>query len=233
MELLGYFFGFRFYVYLKKRKGDPISSENRISILIAAVFGALIGSRLLGGLENPPALMHSDNLFIYFYKNKTVLGGLLGGLWAVEIIKKFIGEKQSSGDLFVYPLILAMIIGRMGCFSMGIYEETYGLPTTLPWGMRLGDNYSRHPVALYEMIYLLVLWICLRAYEKNRSMENGMLFKIFMITYLVFRCLLDFIKPHYTWPIGLSSIQIACLIGLIYYLYILYFRKHIFLQIKN
>ena len=41
----------------------------------------------------------------------------------VELIKKLPVKTKASGDLFVYPLMLALIIGRIGCFSMGIYEE--------------------------------------------------------------------------------------------------------------
>ncbi len=54
--------------------------------------------------------------------------------------------------------------------------------------------------------------------RKKIALENGALFKLFMIAYLFFRFLLDFIKPHYTFSFGLSTIQIACLAGLIYYL---------------
>ncbi|MEO0340958.1 MAG: diacylglyceryl transferase, partial [Bacteroidota bacterium] len=32
---------------------------------------------------------------------------------------------------------------------------------------------------------------------------------------------LDFLKPHYDWPIGLSTIQITSVLGLIYYSFIL------------
>ena len=38
-----------------------------------------------------------------------------------------------------------------------------------------------------------------------------------MIAYLVFRFLLDFIKPHYPYFSGLGAIQLCCLIGLLYY----------------
>jgi len=38
-----------------------------------------------------------------------------------------------------------------------------------------------------------------------------------MIAYCMFRFLLDFIKPHYTFGVGLSTIQLTCLAGLIYY----------------
>jgi prolipoprotein diacylglyceryltransferase len=54
--------------------------------------------------------------------------------------------------------MLAMIIGRIGCFLTGIYEETYGIPTDSVFGMHLGDQYLRHPVALYEIV-LILLWM--------------------------------------------------------------------------
>jgi prolipoprotein diacylglyceryltransferase len=216
-EVLAFFIGFRYFLWLRKKQGDVIQTPNRTWIIIGAIFGALIGSRLIGGLEDPSQISKADNILFYFYQNKTVLGGFLGGLAGVEIFKKIIGEKQASGDLFVYPIILALIIGRMGCFSMGIYEETYGTVTNLPWGMDLGDGQSRHPVALYEIIFLLALWFCLKQIRRNFLLEQGALFKIFMIAYLVFRFLLDFIKPHYTFNIGLSTIQLTCIAGLLYY----------------
>ena len=216
-ELLAFFIGFRYFLWLRKKQGDPIKSPNRTWVIIGAIFGALIGSRLIGGLEDPSQINKADNILLYFYQNKTVLGGFLGGLAGVEMVKKMINEKQASGDLFVFPMILALIIGRIGCFTMGIYEETYGTVTTLPWGMNLGDGQSRHPVSLYEIIFLLVLWPCLKMIGKNFSLEQGALFKLFMIAYLLFRFLLDFIKPHYTFNIGLSTIQLTCIAGLLYY----------------
>lgn len=217
LEPLAFFTGFRYFLYLRKRNGDPINQANRISIFIAAIFGALLGSRLVGGLENPPAMLHAKHILIYFYENKTVLGGFLGGLWAVELAKKSIGERQASGDLFVYPILLALIIGRIGCFSMGVFEETYGTPTSLPWGMYLGDGLRRHPVALYEILFLILLWATLRKMDPLLSVEQGARFKVFLIAYCAFRLLLDFIKPHYTFPIGLSTIQLVSIAGLIYY----------------
>jgi prolipoprotein diacylglyceryltransferase len=204
-------------LWLRKKQGDVIRTSNRTWVIIGAIFGALVGSRLIGGLEDPPQITKADNILLYFYQNKTVLGGFLGGLAGVEIVKKIINEKQASGDLFVYPMILALVIGRIGCFTMGIYEETYGTVTNLPWGMNLGDGLSRHPVSLYEMIFLILLWFCLKRIQKNISLQPGALFKLFMIAYLVFRFLLDFIKPHYTFNIGLSTIQLTCIAGLLYY----------------
>jgi phosphatidylglycerol:prolipoprotein diacylglycerol transferase len=217
-EMLAFFIGFRYFLYLRKKHGDQYTSSFRIWVIIGAIFGALIGSRLIGSLERPYELSLTNNLFEYIYNNKTVVGGFLGGLFGVEMIKKFIGEKKASGDLFVYPIILALMIGRIGCFSMGIYEEVYGLPTNLLWAMNLGDGMLRHPVALYEIFFLICLWLGLHQIKKHIRLQNGALFKLFMIAYLLFRYVLDFIKPHYPVFIGLSTIQFACVAGLFYYL---------------
>jgi phosphatidylglycerol---prolipoprotein diacylglyceryl transferase len=217
MEPLAMFIGFRYFLYLRKTKGDRVESNQRIWIIIGAIFGALIGSRLVGGLENPEQMMKAGNTLLYFYTNKTVVGGFLGGLAGVELVKKLIGEKQSSGDLFTYPMILALIIGRVGCFGMGVYEDTYGTATNFITGINLGDGTLRHPVTLYEMIFLSLLWTGLVQLEKRVTLVNGARFKIFMIAYLAFRFILDFIKPHYSFDPGFSTIQLVCLGGLVYY----------------
>jgi prolipoprotein diacylglyceryltransferase len=125
IEPLAFFAGFRYLIYLKRRRGDILDSKARFSVILAAIFGALLGSRLVGGLENPVPLFEGENWLIHFYKNKTILGGLLGGLLVVEMVRKLKDIKEASGDLFVYPVILAMIIGRLGCFTMGIHPPLF------------------------------------------------------------------------------------------------------------
>ena len=215
-------------MFLRKRQHDAIVSLNRLWIIAGALFGAVVGSRLIGGLEDPGRLAEASNAFLHFYQNSTIVGGLLGGLAGVEAIKQIIGEKRSSGDLFTYPIILAMIIGRVGCFSMGVYEDTFGLPTSILSGMDLGDGTRRHPVTLYEIGFLILIWIVLTQVDKRLTLADGGRFKLFMILYLVFRFILDYIKPHYTFAVGLSTIQLACAGGLLYYSYFIFHPKKIF-----
>ncbi len=217
LETLAFFIGFRYYTYLKKTHIDLISTSNRSWILIGAIFGALLGSRLLGALEEPDKLMTATYPLLYIYMNKTILGGLLGGLWVVEITKKILGEKNSSGDLFTFPLLLAMVIGRIGCFFNGITEKTYGIPTSFITGMDLGDGVLRHPVALYEIFFLVLLWISIYFIEKKHTFENGYRYQFFMISYCLFRYCMDFIKPIDAYFYGIGTIQIACLVALFYY----------------
>jgi prolipoprotein diacylglyceryltransferase len=229
-EALGLFTGFRYFVFLRKKQKDPIISTNRIWILIGAIFGALLGSRLVGSLENPQELLASKNILLYIYSNKTVVGGFAGGWLGVELVKLMIRENQSSGDLFTYPMILGLIIGRIGCFSMGIYEETYGYTTSFFAGMNLGDGLLRHPVTLYEIAFLLCLWMTLLLVEKKYVLVNGARFKLFMIGYMAFRFCLDFIKPHHLLAAGLSAIQLTCLLCLLYYFRTIVYPKRLILE---
>lgn len=189
---------------------------NRLSIILGAVIGALIGSRFIGFFENPLVQITKDNI-IQVLNTKTIMGGLFGGLLGVEISKKIIDEKQSSGDLFTFPIILGIFIGRIGCFLSGINEFTYGKTTSFFMGMDLGDGLKRHPVALYELMFLAGLFMFLKWLQRNRELESGMLFKYFMILYFGFRFFIEFLKPNTFFVVGLSTIQILCLICLLYY----------------
>lgn len=216
LEYLAFFIGFRYYVYLRKKSADIISSNNRLSIIIGAVFGALVLSRIAAFFENPIA--HHNEDWLFNLNNKTIMGGLFGGLLGVELAKKIIGEKHSSGDLFTLPIILGIIIGRLGCFLAGIKEFTYGIETSFFMGMDLGDGVTRHPIALYEVVFLILLFIIIKRLQKTAIyFVNGNYFKLFMVSYFSLRFCIEFLKPNSFYMLGLSSIQLLCLICLIYY----------------
>ena len=214
-ETLAYALGYRYYAYLRGHQPDLISNHNRLIIFIGAAFGGFLGSHLVGVLENPQLLGQMN--FRYFMGNTTIVGGLLGGLIGVELTKKKIGVTVSSGDLMVFPLILAMIIGRTGCFLAGLEDGTYGIQSSLPWAINFGDGIPRHPTNSYEIVFWLTLGLSVYLLEKKMPLKDGAKFKLFMASYLSFRFLIEFIKPDYFFSFGLSVIQLASIAGLIYY----------------
>jgi prolipoprotein diacylglyceryltransferase len=186
-------------------------------VIVGGMVGALVGAKVLVLLQHIDVIGSSwQRLLLLLVQGKTVVGALLGGLIGVELTKKMIGVKRSTGDAFVYPLIVGTAVGRMGCFLTGLSDRTYGIATTLPWGVDFGDGISRHPTQLYEIIFLLGLIIFLKIRTRYHRQE-GDLFKFYMIAYLSFRLLIDFIKPDFHPILGLSAIQLACLLGLLYY----------------
>lgn len=214
-ETLAYIVGFRLYLWQRRRGGDVVSDHTRWSIVAAAIAGAALGSKLLYWLEDPALTAeHIDDL-IFLMAGKTVVGGLVGGLIAVELTKLAIGVRESTGDLFAVPLSVGIAIGRIGCFLAGLPDRTYGTPTALPWAVDFGDGIPRHPTQLYESLFLAALAAVLVRVSR-RPHRNGDLFKGFMVGYLGLRLAVDFIKPGIALG-GLTSIQWTALLTLIYY----------------
>jgi phosphatidylglycerol---prolipoprotein diacylglyceryl transferase len=216
LEYVAFFGAYRFYVYLRKGGGDEITNSARLSIILGAAIGAFIGSRLMAYLENPVINFTTVDLLLLF-NSKTIMGGLFGGLLGVEFCKWLIGEKRSSGDLFTLPLIVGIFIGRIGCFLAGTNEFTYGIETSTFAGLDLGDGLKRHPLALYELIFLTGLFFTLRVVYRKNTLAPGVIFKLFMLSYFGFRFIIEFMKPNVFYLLGLSSIQWLCVLCFVYY----------------
>lgn len=206
MELLAYSIGFQIFLRLRSKNSNRLPAQQQLSVVAAAIAGAAIGSLFLARLADGHLSLAGG---------KTIVGGLVGGLISVEIIKKCLGIQTSTGDLFVIPLAVGTIIGRIGCFFEGLADKTCGLPTRLPWGVDFGDGIPRHPTQLYEIVWvgLLSAWLVRRSRRPHRS---GDLFKGYMVGYMGWRLLIDFLKPGY-FVFGMTPIQWTCLVVLVYY----------------
>jgi prolipoprotein diacylglyceryltransferase len=213
-ETLAYLVAFRVYLALRRREGDVVTNHTRWSVIAAAALGGAVGSKLLYLAEDPSATLTHLRDLTYLLGGKSIVGGLLGGLIAVEATKIVIGVRQSTGDLFALPLAIGIAIGRIGCFLGGLSDRTYGLPTNLPWGWDFGDGIPRHPTQIYEIAFLVALAMLV---ARGRVWPAGDRFKGFMVAYLSFRILVDAIKPGVPIALGLTAIQWAAVAGLAYY----------------
>ena len=215
LESLAYIVAFRLYVWERQRAGDFLTRETRWSVIVAAAIGAVLGSKLLYWLEDPVRTVHQWNDLSYLLGGKTIVGALLGGTVAVELLKRRAGIERRTGDLFAVPLTVGIAIGRIGCFLAGKQDDTYGSVTSLPWGVDLGDGLRRHPVQLYEIAVMLVLAMFLRRVGPPRFRE-GDRFRLFVLTYYCWRLLVDFLKPGMRFS-GMTVLQWACVGALIWY----------------
>jgi phosphatidylglycerol:prolipoprotein diacylglycerol transferase len=217
MEVLGYTAGFQLYLLLRRRwPGIQAPFEQGLWLIVGAIFGALFGSKLLAWVESWPdywQLWQANHDLSAFFGGKTIVGGLLGGWLGVEIAKKLLGIRFSTGDIYVFPLILGMSIGRIGCFLTGLPDHTYGNHTSLPWAVDFGDG-PRHPTQLYDIVFLSVLGLLLLL-RMRRPYPNGRIFRLFILAYCLYRLGVEFIKPTYRPYFGFSAIQLACITGAI------------------
>jgi prolipoprotein diacylglyceryltransferase len=218
-ELLAYTIGFRIYLALRRRRLDYALADrdsNLIVIVFAAV-GAALGSKVAYWLYDPASAFADFPQWRALLGGKSIVGALLGGLIGVETGKLAAGIRRSTGDAMWPALLVAMLFGRIGCLLTALHDGTAGSPTALPWGVDFGDGVPRHPSPLYEILFLVslggVLWL-----RRGRFEREGDAFRAFLASYLVFRLLLDFLKPMPMAYFGLfSGLQLLCLAGLLYY----------------
>lgn len=213
LECLAYAAGFRLFLALRRRWGDPLTPFDRMAVVAAAIVGAGIGSKLLVWTQHPDMLRGVDASVLL--TGKSVAGALLGGLVFVELVKRWLGIRRSTGDLYVLPLCLGIAIGRVGCLLSGLDDGTYGTPTSLPWGIDYGDGVRRHPAQLYEIAILvpIAIWA---ARQLRRGVSDGSVFRGFLLVYLGFRVALDFVKPEPRVYLGLTGTQVVGLVGMAY-----------------
>ena len=214
MEAIAFGVSFGLARRLTRYRGsnDTVNPAQRLLVYTAALFGALLGAKGLVLLQHWPE--HQGWSWSVLLRGKTIVGAMLGGWLMVELTKKLVGIKVSTGDRFIFPLLVGTAIGRLGCFLTGLEDKTYGVATTLPWGVDFGDAVLRHPTQLYEIVFLLAFALFLR-WREQAGLASGKLFQLYFAGYLGFRFWVDFLKPDPHLIAGLSAIQMSCAIAVL------------------
>ncbi len=211
-EAAAYAVGFTVYCVSRRRHGDFLDDSRRWSLVVAAVLGAAVGSKLLHHLAHPSLWREGLSDPVHLMGGKTIVGGLVGGWIAVEAWKKHAGIRERTGDVYVLPLAVGMMIGRVGCFLGGLVDGTHGVATASVFGVDFGDGVLRHPAQLYEVAFLALLAAAV-ARPLAAEPRRGDRFRAFILGYLLFRLLIDFLKPVET-VAGMGVLQWVCLAAL-------------------
>jgi phosphatidylglycerol:prolipoprotein diacylglycerol transferase len=189
-----------------------VTRTGRLYVVAVAV-GAIAGAWAFGSWNTM--------LSVVPHPSHSIAGALAGAIVAVEIYKKARGISGSTGAIWVGPLALGIAVGRWGCLFAGLGDETYGVPTTLPWGVDLGDGIARHPVQLYESLAMLAfLALYLIALRRRAAWTRDRGFYLFVLCYAAQRFLWEFLKPY---PRLLGPFDVFQLLALAMILYALIF----------
>ena len=190
-------------------------------LYVAALAVGAIGGAWAFGLWNTAlaAVPHPSH---------SIAGALAGGIVAVELYKMARGISGSTGAIWVGPLALGIVVGRWGCLLAGLPDETYGTPTSLPWGVDLGDGIRRHPVQLYESLAMLAfLAVYLLALRRRAEWTRSRAFYLFILCYAAQRFVWEFWKPY---PRLIGPLDVFQLLALAMIAYALIFdgraRRH-------
>jgi len=195
----------------------PVTPREKFFIGLGAFCGAMIGAKLPFVLSDWDGFLSGA---AWFANGKTIVCGLVGGYFGVELAKWMLGVRVKTGDSFAVPVAAAVGIGRLACFHAGC---CYGTPTRLPWGVVFPavDDLPRHPTQIYEAAFHLaaagvLYWLW------RRGLFRGQLIKLYILSYLAYRFLSEWMRPEARIAGGLTGYQWAALvlIGLFAWLWI-------------
>jgi phosphatidylglycerol:prolipoprotein diacylglycerol transferase len=185
----------------------PLTPWEKLGLGIGAFCGAFLGAKV------PFLLADWDGLSsgtAWLANGKTILCGIVGGYFGVEVAKWSLDIRVKTGDTFAVPVAVAVAIGRVACFVGGC---CYGTPTGLPWGVvfpAAGDM-PRHPTQLYEAVFHLSLAGVLLVLQQQGRFR-GQLIKLYILVYLAYRFVTEFIRPEARLVGGvLTGYQLAAL----------------------
>lgn len=199
-------------VYAYGVRRHPLG-ENSIYLLLAALIGGTLGAKIPVWVTHFREIVAALPDVTPLLSGRTVVGGLIGGVLAVDLTKKRLGIAGRTGNLFAPALALGIAIGRIGCLLRGC---CYGMPTSLPGGIDLGDGILRYPVQIYESLFAFALFAVLLALRK-RVTGDGMLFALFMLAYFSFRFCMEFLRVEPRPYAGFTLAQVVAAGVIAYY----------------
>jgi phosphatidylglycerol:prolipoprotein diacylglycerol transferase len=210
LTALGYLFGLG--VFLAAAREKRLATEGIAWLVAAGLAGGIIGAKLtelvfMGWPVKVPFLSGLDPRV----GGRALLGGLVFGWLTVEIAKRRMGIRRSTGDLFALALPAGEAIGRIGCFYNGC---CYGTVCDAPWAIHQ-HGAMRHPAQLYAGVSAALIFRILMT-VRHRLQNEGDLFKLYLLLFGVTRFGLEFVRQNDTFWWGLTPMQWFCLELVVY-----------------
>lgn len=172
-------------------------------IYIILALGVLIGAKI------PIWLSYGFEAALVI-SNKSVMGALLGAFVAINIYKYFRHQQGSSyGGIFIIPLAVAIGFGKIGCYLNGCCGGHFIIP------IQLAESAFQFTAA-----GALYWFYC-------RTKRIDLLFPLYMLSYLVMRFAVEFVRTEPRLWLNLTIYHWLALIFIPIFAYILWRRKNV------
>jgi len=198
MYVLAFFVGGWLLGKEVRRKGIPLSDDERWNFLALIYLSGILGARIYYVLFNWPYYSQSPwEIPAIWHGGLAIHGGFIGavlaGWWYVRRHNLSFLRLADAGAPSV---ILGQAFGRFGNFMNG---ETHGVPTSMPWGIIFppespaGQEFGAvplHPTMLYEMGLNLLIFALLWSIRK-RPAKDGFILCAYLILYSIDRSIVS------------------------------------------
>lgn len=212
--------GFLSALFLTSHRGKKKGMDDDViwGIFFCAIFGGLVGSRVLYYIVEFPQILKDPSILWNFKNGYVVYGGIIGGVLASYIYCRI--KKASFLEYFdlVMPAVsLAQGFGRIGCLCAGC---CYGRPTDAWYGItfqssNLAPNGIRLiPTQIISSIGDFVFCGILLWYA-GRKPKAGRVGALWMLLYGVGRFVIEFLRNDYRGSIGVLSTSQIISIGIV------------------
>jgi phosphatidylglycerol:prolipoprotein diacylglycerol transferase len=160
-------------------------------IYIGGLAGAFVGAKIVYLLAEGWLHFGAPDMWMQLATGKTVVGALLGGYAGVEVSKRLVGVRETTGDFFAFLVPPALIVGRLGCLLHGCCPGNVCEPAWFT--MEDAAGVARWPAVPVEMLFNLVALAVLLTLRKIPSL-HGQLFHLYLIAYGIFRFAHEFVR---------------------------------------
>ena len=147
-EWAGIFVGARIYLRTSHTSLAELGATRNYAIIFGCIVGAAIGNKAMHWLQRADQWnLLRENPWL-FLQGQSIVGGLLGGSHRSrdrEAVAWACANRPAIASS--HPSWWGSSSAGWDARSPGLQDDTYGIPTTLPWGIDLGDGVPRHPTA--------------------------------------------------------------------------------------
>jgi prolipoprotein diacylglyceryltransferase len=195
-------------------------SPELLAILVGALCGGSLGAKLAVVWRYVDTAAAPSLLGFFLRSGQSVLGGLAGAYLGAVLVKRLIGYRTGTGDLFAPAVALGIGIGRFGC----LLTEPPGVPTGGSWGVVVDAARAAripgfppqwigvplHPSFVYEIPFHFAMAAVLFRLRVRGAFRSD-LFKLYLLLYAPFRFLLEFVRGNPVVWHGLTRSQLFLL----------------------
>ena len=170
------------YIYLRGKR-IKLVMDDLIDVAFCTVIPGIIGARLyyvfFDFLERPDNYTSFYDVIAVWEGGLAIYGGIIfGALGALIGLRWKKIRIPAFFDLLAPAVQMAQAIGRWGNFCNA---EAFGGETTLPWRMRIVNDYyptgiEVHPTFLYESLWNLLGFVLLNLYSKKKKFDGEIFF---------------------------------------------------------